>query len=67
MEGSAETVWHLFLLVVTLGSVAAAAILVIVPLAFDSPPAGLARARPWLLGLIALTFGLYLLEWRVLH
>ena len=67
MEGSTETVWHLFLLVMTLASVGAGVILVVVPLSFDSAPAGLARARPWLLALIALTLALYLLEWRVLH
>jgi hypothetical protein len=67
VEGTSETLWHLFLLVLTLASVAAVAILVVVPLAFDRPPDGLARARPWLLALIAVTLGLYVLEWRVLH
>ena len=67
MEGSAETLWHLFLLVMTLASVGAAAILLLVPLAFDAAPEGLARARPWLLALIGVTLALYLLEWRVLH
>jgi hypothetical protein len=67
MEGTAETLWHIFLLVVTLGAVAAAAILALVPLAFESPPEGLTRARPWLLGLIGLTLVVYLLEWQVLH
>lgn len=67
MEGTGETLWHVFLLVVTLGAVAAGAILLVVPLAFDSPPEGLIRARPWLVGLIGLTAVLYLLEWQVLH
>ena len=67
MEGTGETVWHIFLLVMTLSAIAAGVILLLVPLAFESPPRGLARARPWLVGLIALTMGLYLLEWRVLH
>lgn len=62
-----EAAWHLFLLVLTLASVAAVAILVLAPLAFDAPPAGLARARPWLAGLVVVTLGLYVLEWRVLH
>jgi hypothetical protein len=67
VEGPSETVWHVFLLVMTLASIAAGMILVLVPLAFDSPPAGLLRARPWLLALIASTLVLYALEWRVLH
>lgn len=67
MEGSSETVWHLFLLVMTLASIGAAAILILVPIAFDSPPEGLARARPWLFALIGGTAFLYILEWRVLH
>ena len=67
MEGTSETLWHVFLLVMTLSAVAAGLILVLVPLAFESPPTGLAGARPWLIALIAGTAGLYLLEWRVLH
>lgn len=67
MEGTAETLWHVFLLVLTLGAVAAAAILALVPLAFETPPPGLARARPWLIALIGLTLVVYLLEWQVLH
>ncbi|HEY7874678.1 MAG TPA: hypothetical protein VIG64_06105 [Actinomycetota bacterium] len=67
MEGTAETLWHIFLLVMTLAAVAAAAILALVPLAFDSPPPGLVRARPWLIALIGLTLVVYLLEWQILH
>lgn len=67
MEGTSETLWHVFLLVMTLSAIAAGAILLLVPLAFEAPPAGLARARPWLLALIGVTAALYLLEWRVLH
>lgn len=67
MEGSAEAIWHLFLLIMTLASVAAAAILLLAPLAFEAAPEGLTRARPWLLALIVVTLGLYVLEWRVLH
>jgi hypothetical protein len=67
MEGTAETLWHVFLLVLTLGALAAAAILVLAPLAFESPPPGLASARPWLIALIGLTLVVYLLEWQVLH
>jgi len=67
MEGTSETLWHVILLVMTLGAVASALILVLVPLAFEAPPPGLARARPWLLGLIVATSLLYLLEWQVLH
>jgi hypothetical protein len=67
VEGTAETLWHIFLLVMTLAAVAAAAILALVPLAFDSPPPGLVRARPWLIALIGLTLVVYLLEWQILH
>jgi hypothetical protein len=67
VEGTSETLWHIFLLVMTLSAVAAAAILVLVPLAFETPPPGLVRARPWLLALVAVTVVLYLLEWQVLH
>jgi hypothetical protein len=67
VEGTSETVWHLFLLVLTLGSIAAVAIVALVYLAFETPPAGLTRARPWLLGLVGVTLVLYVLEWRVLH
>lgn len=67
MEGASESVWHFVLLVMTLGAIASAVILVLVPLAFETPPAGLARARPWLLGLIVVTAALYLLEWQILH
>jgi hypothetical protein len=67
VEGTSESLWHVFLLVMTLGAVASGVILLLVPLAFDSPPPGLARARPWLLGLILVTTVLYLLEWQVLH
>jgi hypothetical protein len=67
VEGTSETVWHLFLLVLTLSSIAAVAIVALAYLAFDEPPEGLARARPWLLGLIGVTLALYVLEWRVLH
>jgi hypothetical protein len=56
-----------FLLVMTLAAVASAVILVLVPLAFESPPPGLVRARPWLLALIVVTAALYLLEWQVVH
>ena len=67
MRGANETLWHVFLLVMTLSAVAAVAILVLVPLAFEAPPPGLSRARPWLIALVVVTAGLYLLEWRVLH
>jgi hypothetical protein len=67
VHGSSETIWHVFLLVMTLASVGAAAILILVPIAFDSAPKGLARARPWLIALIGGTGFLYVLEWRVLH
>lgn len=67
MGGARESLWHVFLLVMTLGAVASALILVLVPLAFEAPPPGLARARPWLVALIVATAVLYLLEWQVVH
>jgi hypothetical protein len=67
VEGASESLWHVILLVLTLAAVASALILVLVPLAFETPPPGLARARPWLVALIAVTAALYLLEWQVLH
>jgi hypothetical protein len=67
MEGTAESLWHVLLLVMTLSAVASALILALVPLAFESPPPGLVRARPWLVGLILVTTVLYVVEWQVLH
>ena len=66
MSLSGEDAIHVALLALTLVA-GAAVILVLAPLSFDSPPKGLVGARPWLLALIGVTLGLYVLEWRVLH
>ncbi|HEV2755514.1 MAG TPA: hypothetical protein VG318_07025 [Actinomycetota bacterium] len=45
----------------------ALAVLAIAAVAFDAPPQGLVRARPYLLGLGGLAGGLLVVEWLGVH
>jgi hypothetical protein len=60
-------VWHIAVLGSTLFGAAGAAILGLSGLVFEEPPPGLARARPLLIGLIALASLLVTWEWLVVH
>jgi hypothetical protein len=64
---SGHELWHVVVLASTLFGGAGALILVVAPLVFDSPPEGLARARPLVLGLILLAVAVFLAEWLVVH
>ena len=64
---SAHELWHVVVLASTLFGGAGALILLVVPLVFESPPEGLARARPLVLGLILLAVVVFLGEWLVVH
>lgn len=61
-----ESLWHLFLLVLTLTTIAGVVIALLAPLLFDSAPPS-RGARRWLGALAGTTVVLYFLEWRVLH
>ncbi len=60
-------VWHVSVLAVSLLGGAAVAVLALSALAFDSPPKGLVRARPCLLGLGGLAAVLLVVEWVGIH
>lgn len=60
-------VWHVTVLTVSLFGGASVAVLALASLAFDSPPQGLVRARPYLLGAGALAVVLLALEWLGVH
>lgn len=59
--------WHILVLGTTLMAAAGLAILLLAPLALDEPPAGLQRARPWILLLVAAAAALLALEWLGVH
>ena len=59
--------WHILVLASTLFGAAGLAILVLAPLVFDTPPPGLARARPLVLALIGLAVVLLAMEWLAVH
>lgn len=52
----ADHLWGVFALVLTLVTAALVMTLALTALVFDSPPPGLTRARPWIAGLVGLTF-----------
>jgi len=64
---SPHELWHALVLASTLFGGAGALIMLLAPLVFDSPPAGLSRARPLIGGLIALAAAVFVLEWFVIH
>jgi hypothetical protein len=59
--------WHVLVLGSTLFGAAGAALLLLTPLIFEAPPPGLARARPLLIGAIALAVAVFSAEWLVVH
>jgi hypothetical protein len=59
--------WHITILAATLFAAAGAAILLLAPLVFDSPPPGITRFRPALLVAIGAAIVLVALEWTVVH
>jgi hypothetical protein len=63
----AHELWHVLVLASTLFGAAAAALLLLTPLVFEAPPPGLARARPFLVGAIALAVVVFSTEWLVVH
>jgi hypothetical protein len=63
----AHDLWHLVVLGTTLFGAAGLAIIGLAPLVFDEPPPGLARARPFLIGLIVAAVLLLLVEWLGIH
>jgi hypothetical protein len=64
---SGHELWHVVVLASTLFGGAAALILLVAPLVFDSPPEGLERAKPLVVGLILLAVGVFLAEWFIVH
>jgi hypothetical protein len=59
--------WHIVVLVSALLGAAAAVVVAAVPLIFESPPPGLRRLRPLVLGLVGLSIALVLVEWLWVH
>lgn len=62
-----HNLWHLVVLGSTLMGAAGLGIVLLAPLVFDEPPPGLARFRPFVLGLIALAAVLLAAEWLAVH
>lgn len=60
-------VWHIIILAATLFAAAGAAILLLAPLVFDRPPAGMVKYRPALVVAIGAAIVLVILEWTVVH
>lgn len=59
--------WHVLVLASTLFGAAGAVLLFLSSLIFESPPPGLTRARPLMIGAIALAVGVFAMEWLVVH
>ncbi|HEX2294521.1 MAG TPA: hypothetical protein VHN37_04355 [Actinomycetota bacterium] len=66
MSGPHE-IWHVAVLAASLLGGAAVAVVVLAPLVFEPPPEGLARARPYLLGLGGVAAVLLAAEWLGVH
>jgi hypothetical protein len=64
--GSHE-LWHVLVLGSTLFAAAGLAILVLAPLVFETPPPGMTRARPAIVGVIAAAAILLVVEWLGIH
>jgi hypothetical protein len=63
----AHELWHILVLASTLFGAAGAVLLLLAPLVFGSTPPGLVRARPIIVGLVALAAAVFLGEWLVVH
>lgn len=66
MSGSHE-LWHVAVLVTSLFGGAAIAVVLLAPLVFETPPEGLGRARPYLIGMGAFAGVLLAAEWLGVH
>lgn len=60
-------VWHVTVLAASLFGGAAVALVLLAPLVFETEPEGLARARPYLLGLGVFAGLLLAAEWLGVH
>ncbi|HEX2059079.1 MAG TPA: hypothetical protein VHI71_12015 [Actinomycetota bacterium] len=60
-------VWHVSVLAASLFGGAAVTVVLLAPLVFEAPPEGLARARPFLLGLGGFAAVLLGAEWLGVH
>lgn len=60
-------VWHVTVLAASIFGGASVAVVLLAPLVFESPPEGLAAARPYLLGLGAFAALLLAAEWLGVH
>ena len=60
-------IWHVTVLGSTLLGAAGVVLLVLAPLLFEETPAGLAKARPLVIGLVALAAVVLILEWLAVH
>jgi hypothetical protein len=60
-------IWHVTVLASTLLGGAAVVLLALAPILFESTPAGLARARPLVIGLVVLAAVVLILEWLAVH
>jgi hypothetical protein len=59
--------WHAVVLGSVLLGAAGVVIVVVAPLLFESPPPGLARARPVVMALAVAAGGLVAVEWLIIH
>ena len=64
---SSHELWHVAVLSTTLLAAAGVGVLALAPLVFDSPPHGLRRSRPIVLGLVGVAAALLILEWLGVH
>lgn len=64
---SGHEIWHVIVLASTLFGAAGLLILLLTPLVFESPPEGLARARPIVIALIGAAAVLVAVEWLGVH
>jgi hypothetical protein len=60
-------IWHVTVLATTLLGAAGVLLLVLAPILFEETPAGLARARPLVIGLVLLAAVVLILEWVAVH
>ena len=64
---SGHEAWHVVLLAFSLAAMAGILVIVMAPLLFETQPRGMARAKPFVVGLAAVAGLLYLWEWVVTH
>jgi hypothetical protein len=59
--------WHIVVLVSVLLGAAGAVLLALTPIIFVTPAPGRRRAKPLVMGLVAVAVGIVLVEWFVVH